>query len=125
MEILPAVWGEVVKHLIIETLRANGRMPRSELVKRIAESDRTIRKVIAEECPCIGEAGDGYYYKRTTEDCLAHENHIKARIMKLAERYRRCVEYRLDLQHGRTVSEIVRNWHVYNGEELRIKRKIS
>jgi hypothetical protein len=99
-------------------------MPRKELVNKIAISDRMVRKCIAEEIPEIGESGSGYYFKRTTADCIAHENHIKSRLKKLAERYKRCVEYRHDIQHGRSASDVVKSWTVYQDENLRIRKAV-
>lgn len=73
-----------------------------ETIQRIRKTDaRWIREIISEKLPEIGEAGSGYYVKRTTKDCIEHEKSLKARIKKLQNRLKRCQEVRKDIQHGK------------------------
>ena len=44
-------------------------------------------------------------------------------IKKLAEGYRRCVNYRMEIQHGRSVSDMVKNWTEYDDANLRIRKR--
>jgi hypothetical protein len=109
-----------MKNFIVESIRS-GITDREALSEKIGLSDRKIRRIIADECPEIGECGNGYYFKQTTDDCVKHECFLKARIKKLAERYRRCVEHRLDIQHhiGK-VTEMIKSWTMYTDDNLRI-----
>lgn len=78
-------------------------------------NDRSMRKIIAEQCPMIGECSGGYYWKTTTAECIDHEQKLKKDMQANIRRFKRCVEYRLDLQHKpREVSDVVKHWHVWN-----------
>lgn len=112
-----------MKGLIVQTIKERKNITRKELENIIGCSDRMIRKCIAEECPEIGQSGNGYYYKYTTDDCVKSELQSLARIKKLCERLKRERQYKYDLQHGRSVSDMVRNWIGYTDENLRIGLK--
>jgi len=109
-----------MKGLIVETIKERSPINRKELENIIGCSDRMIRKCIAEECPEIGQSGNGYYYKHTTDDCVKSELQTLSRIKKLCERLKRERQYKYDLQHGRSVSPMVQAWTEYHDEGMRI-----
>lgn len=96
--------------------------PRESMCANLGISDRELRRIIAEECPEIGQRGNGYYICKSTEDYEAHEKHLWSRVQSLMRRIRRVREARLDLQHSRQVSDIVRSWVVVDSNYNEVVR---
>jgi len=86
---------------IITIVSSHGRanpIGRKELASLVTCSDRHMREVIA-HIPDIGQANEGYFWKRCEDDFTVHDKFINASMRAERERLARNKQKRLDRQH--------------------------